>query len=60
VAPTTMTTTTAVAWANNFVQKRHDEIGKCTIWHLIEFFSSISFCSSHRRLLEQCLIMCYE
>jgi hypothetical protein len=31
-----MTTATAVVWASDFVQKRHDEIGKCTVWYLIE------------------------
>jgi hypothetical protein len=57
VAPATMTTAVVVAWANDFVQKRPDEIGECSSRHVTEF---LFFEFSLRRLIEQCLITCYE
>jgi hypothetical protein len=37
MAPATMTSVAAVAWAGDFVQKRDDEIGKCSSQHLTVF-----------------------
>jgi hypothetical protein len=31
VEPGTTTTVAAMAWAGDFMQKRYDEIGKCTV-----------------------------
>jgi hypothetical protein len=54
VALATMTTTAMMAWVDDFVHKRHSEIGKRTRWHLTEFllFNLSLFFRSKAR--EQC------
>jgi hypothetical protein len=59
VAPATTMITAVVTWVSDFMQKRHDEICKCTSRHFAEFlFFDLSL--SHQRLVEPCLITCYE
>jgi hypothetical protein len=46
MAPTITMTAAAMVWVVDFVQKRHDEIGKHSCWHLTEFlFFDLSLCS---------------
>jgi hypothetical protein len=56
VALAATTITVAVARADDFMQKCYDEIGKCTRWHLTEFFLfdlSLFFSSkAHRAVLD--------
>jgi hypothetical protein len=37
MVPTTTSTAAVMAWADDFVQKRHDEIGKCSSQYLTKF-----------------------